>query len=178
MDLDSLFADLENAFEAERRADLLAASHELAEAELGEVGLADRLCGAAGQRLQLAVRGGVVLAGVLLAVRGQHVLLREDSGTQALVPLRSVIAAWPLGLKAVSPEGGVHERSLRSLMRALVRRGVVVRLSLLGVELAGRPVRVGADHVDVVVAGGAAMGGGVNGRVSVALDAVDVLRLH
>ncbi|SPT53341.1 Uncharacterised protein [Actinomyces bovis] len=178
MDLDSLFADLESAFEAERRADLLAASHELAEAESGEVRLADRLRGTQGRRLQLAVRGGIVLTGKLLSVPGQFALLGEDSGAQALVPLTSVTAAWPLGLKAVAPQRSVSERSLRSLMRALVRRGAVIRIAMHGVELTGRPVRVGADHVDLMVEGGAALGGGVSGRISVALDAVDVLRLR
>lgn len=175
MNLESLFADLESVFEAERRADLAAAAHELAEAELGAVRLLERLRGACGRRVQVLLRGGTALGGLLLRVEEDLLLVQEDSGVQVLLPAAAVVAAWPLGAKAVAqePRRGV---GLRAAARALVRRGAVVRLTLLGSEVVGRPVRVGADHLDLVVDGGSPLGLGAGGRVSVALDAIDAVR--
>lgn len=175
MNLESLFADLESVFEAERRADLAAAAHELAEAELGSVRLVGRLRGACGRRVQVLLRGGTVLGGVLLRVEEELLLVRENSGAQALLPVAAVVAAWPLGARAVE-QGAARGPGLRAAARALVRRGATVRLTLQGAEVVGRPVRVGEDHLDLVVDGGSPLGVGAGGRVSIALDAVDAVR--
>ena len=69
MDWDAMIADLESSFDAERRADLVAQSAELAEAEHASIELVDRLRGSVGRLIHLRTRGGVPVDGVACRVR-------------------------------------------------------------------------------------------------------------
>ena len=58
MDWDLMLSDLESSFDAERRADLVAQSAELAEAEHASIEVVDRLRGSVGRLIHLRTRGG------------------------------------------------------------------------------------------------------------------------
>lgn len=174
MDLESLLTDLESSFEAERRADLSAQAVEVAQAEQAALSLSQRLRGAVGRTVHLATRSGAAVDGVLLHVRDDFVLVQEQA--QVLVPLAAVVAVWPLGGVALEPEARDRRVGLAAALRELARRRASVRLVLLGGEVVGRPVRVGVDHLDLVVDSAGSLGGGAGGRVSVALAALDVVR--
>ena len=159
MDWDAMIADLESSFDAERRADLVAQSIELAEAEHASIELVDR---------------------VACRVEPSYVLVDEGEGLQAVVPVSAV--ATVASLAGPAPRDGRRRPTLTALMREIARRGARVRLVLGSGEVVGRLVRVGADHVDVAVdpEGGIrsrrAPGVGGAGVVSVMTAAIEVLR--
>ena len=173
MEWDALFADLESRFEAERRADLAAQSAELAQAEAAAITLADRLRARVGHEIHLRTRTGHQVDGLVREACPAFVRVDEGAGVQALVPVAAVALAAPLAGLSV-PAGEVERRTgLAAAARALARSGARVRVLAAGGEVAGRIVRVGADHVDVLPD---AATGGVSGRVSIALAAVEVVR--
>ena len=179
MDWDALLADLESRFEAERRAEIAAQAADLAEAEIASLRVADRLRGALGRTVRLRTCGGVPVDGVLTRAEDGFVLVEEGDGLQALVPLGAVAAAGPL--PGPAPVGRTRQRAgLADALRGLARSGARVRVLLVGSELTGRIVRVGRDHVDVVVDGAPegvrSAAGAVQGAVSVALGVVEAVR--
>ena len=153
MDWDAMIADLESSFDAERRADLVAQSAELAEAEQASISVVDRLQGSVGRRIHLRTRSGVPVDGVVCRVEPSYVLV-----------------------------DGRRRPTLTALMREVARRGARVRLVVGSGEVVGRLVRIGADHVDVAVdpEGGVrshrAPGAGGAGVISVMTAAIEVLR--
>ena len=68
MDWDRMLSDLESSFDAERRADLVAQSAELAEAEHASIEVVDRLRGTVGRPIHLRTRSGAPVDGVLTRV--------------------------------------------------------------------------------------------------------------
>ena len=177
MDWDAMIADLESSFDAERRADLVAQSVELAEAEHASIEVVDRLRGSVGRLIHLRTRGGVPVDGVACRVEPSYVLVDEGEGLQAVVPVSAV--ATVASLAGPAPRDGRRRPTLTALMREIARRGARVRLVLGSGEVVGR---VGADHVDVAVdpEGGIrsrrAPGVGGAGVVSVMTAAIEVLR--
>ena len=108
MDWDAMIADLESSFDAERRADLVAQSAELAEAEHASIELVDRLRGSVGRLIHLRTRGGVPVDGVACRVEPSYVLVDEGEGLQAVVPVNAVATVASLagpapGTAAVGP---------------------------------------------------------------------------
>ncbi len=87
MDWDAMIADLESSFDAERRADLVAQSAELAEAEHASIELVDRLRGSVGRLIHLRTRGGVPVDGVVCRVEPSYVLVDEGDVVAAGTPL-------------------------------------------------------------------------------------------
>ena len=180
MDWDAMIADLESSFDAERRADLVAQSAELAEAEQASIAVVDRLRGSVGRLIHLRTRSGVPVDGVVCRVEPSYVLVDEGEGLQAVVPVSAV--ATVASLAGPAPRDGRRRPTLTALMREIARRGARVRLVLGSGEVVGRLVRVGADHVDVAVdpEGGIrsrrAPGAGGAGVVSVMTAAIEVLR--
>ena len=180
MDWDAMIADLESSFDAERRADLVAQSAELAEAEHASIELVDRLRGSVGRLIHLRTRGGVPVDGVVCRVEPSYVLVDEGEGLQAVVPVGAVATAMTLAGPA--PRDGRRRPTLTALMREIARRGARVRLVLSSGEVVGRLVRVGSDHVDVALdpEGGVrshrAPGAGGAGVISVMTAAIEVLR--
>ena len=177
MDWDAMIVDLESSFDAERRADLVAQSVELAEAEHASIELVDRLRGSVGRLIHLRTRGGVPVDGVACRVEPSYVLVDEGEGLQAVVPVGAV--ATVMSLAGPAPRDGRRRPTLTALMREIARRGARVRLVLGSGEVVGRLVRVGSDHVDVALD----PEGGVRARrtpgagiISVMTAAIEVLR--
>ena len=147
---EALFADMEAQLDAAAAADLAAEVADLTRAERATVGLLDRLRAAQGANVAILVVGGDTVAGILLDVAGQWVLV-GDGSRRALVPLSAVVAVRGLSIRSAPAAGEVARRlGLGSALRALSRDRVTVRIRADGAELAGRIERVGADHLDVV----------------------------
>lgn len=148
---EALFADMEAQLDAAQAADLAAEVADLTRAELATVELRDRLRAAQGTDLTVVVAGGGTVAGELLEVSAQWVLVGGGTG-RALVPLGAVVAVRGLAVRSAPATGEVARRlGLGSALRALARDRVTVRVTTDGAELAGRIERVGADHLDLAV---------------------------
>lgn len=146
---EALFADLEGRLAAAGSAAALADVPELTRAEHASVDLAGRL--RAADRATLLLRDGRRLSGLLVEVAGEWLLL-DVAGRQVLVPLSALVAVADLG-ERVTPATGVGRRlGLGHALRALARDRAVVQVATTAAVLVGRLGRVGADHLDVVVA--------------------------
>ncbi|MBW3068888.1 MULTISPECIES: Fis family transcriptional regulator [unclassified Actinomyces] len=172
MNWDSLLADLESRFDAERRADLAAEAAELAEAEVASLRLADRLHGAVGRTVHLRTRGGTSVDGVVSRAEEAFVLLTESEGMQSLVPLHAIALATPLPGPAPAPAG--RRPTIQAVLRRLARAGARVRVVFAAGEFTGRLARVGADYIDVIHDGAAP--GRAPGAVTIALPMIEVIR--
>ena len=149
---EALFADLEAQFDASDAADLAVEIADLTRAERATVELADRLRAAQGSHVTIVVAGGDAVAGQLLEVAAQWVLVGEGT-RRALVPLGALAAVGGLAVRSAPPGGGVARRlGLGAALRALARDRVTVRVATDGFDLTGRVERVGADHLDLAVA--------------------------
>ena len=80
MEWDALLADLESRFDAERRAELAAASADLAEAELAGIRILDRLRNAVGAELHMRTLSGFAVDGRLLRAGGEVLVIDEGEG--------------------------------------------------------------------------------------------------
>lgn len=163
--------DLENRFDAERRAQIAAQSVESAAADAALIRLVDRLRGRVGQKIRLRTRCGNDVDGVLAQMGDGIALIDEPDGLQAVVPLASI--ALVTGLAAAAPDPRRPLRAtLATVLRELGRRGSRVRLAMPAGDVVGRIVRVGADHVDLLDAAVA----GRPARISVAFAEIDLVR--
>ncbi|TFV81392.1 hypothetical protein [Blastococcus sp. CT_GayMR16] len=148
-----LFADLQAQFEAEEGAIEQAESASRTRAEVGASGLADRLRGAEGFPLVLGCRGAGTVAGVLVEVGADWLLVEDDGGRPTLVALAAVRSAAGLGRRTAAPEliGEVRGRlDLRRALRGLARDRSAVQIVLDdGSVLGGTLDRVGADYVEL-----------------------------
>lgn len=147
---EALFADLQGQWDAARREDDDARIADLAELEMGRTSVADRIRARVGLQLSIRLLDGSEASGVLLDAAPQWLLLRSVE-RRCIVPMSALVVAWPLG--AVAPEAGVVESRLgmTHVLRAVAREGVTVRIRAVGTDIRGRIVRVGADHLDVVI---------------------------
>ncbi|MDU0349824.1 Fis family transcriptional regulator [Actinomyces sp. MRS3W] len=174
MNWDSLLADLESSFEAERRADVAAQAADLAEAEIAGLHLVDRLRGAVGRPVHVRTRGGVAVDGVVKRVEDAFALLDEGEGIESLVPVAAIVLASPLPGPAPTPT--VRRRpGIQVALRGLARSGTRVRVVFAQGEATGRIVRVGADYLDLA-RDGVVTGPGASGTVTIALEAIEVVR--
>ena len=89
MEWDALLADLESRFDAERRAELAAASADLAEAELAGIRILDRLRNAVGAELHMRTLSGFAVDGRLLRAGGEVLVIDEGEGLRTLMPIRT-----------------------------------------------------------------------------------------
>jgi hypothetical protein len=148
-----LFADLQAQFEAEETAAEQAESASRARAEVGTLGIADRLGGALGLPLTLACGGAGAVAGVLVEVGPDWLLVEDDGARQCLVALAAIRSVAGLGRRTAAPEptGAVRRRlDLRRALRGLARdRSAVQILMDDGGLLGGTLDRVGADYVEL-----------------------------
>ena len=152
MEWDALLADLESRFDAERRAELAAASADLAEAELAGIRILDRLRNAVGAELHMRTLSGFAVDGRLLRAGGEVLVIDEGEGLRTLVPVRAIAVVSPLPGPAPVADparSGAGGPGLAAVLRTLARQGARVRLLLAAGEVVGRLSRVGADHVDV-----------------------------
>src|SRR5215210_8032645 len=92
-----LFADLRAQLdEAEAAADR-AESASRARAEVGAIGLAERLGGAVGRPIGVRCRGAGRVTGVLADLGVDWLLVEEDAGREVLVSAAAVLAVTGLG---------------------------------------------------------------------------------
>jgi len=148
-----LFADLQAQFEAEETAAEQAESASRARAEVGSLGIVDRLRGALGLPLVLACGAVGTVSGVLVEVGPDWLLVDDDGARQCLVALAAVRSVGGLGRRTVAPEpaGAVRSRlDLRRALRGLARDRSPVQVVLDdGGVLGGTLDRVGADYVEL-----------------------------
>jgi hypothetical protein len=148
-----LFADLEGQFEEHETAADRAESASRARAEVGAISLADRLRGSVGRPVSLRCRGAGQVAGRLVEVGADWLLLEDEQARSTLVALAAVRAVSGLGRQtAVSEDRGVVRArlDLRRALRALARDRAAVQVVLDdGLSLSGTVDRVGADHVEL-----------------------------
>jgi hypothetical protein len=173
---DSLFADLEAQLEGEQRAALDAEVAERVRIERGSVTLLDRLRAHVGSPLVLDA-GVAPVRGTVSEVGADFVLLDDEGGGYALVPLAALEGVAGLG-RAVAPAPGAVLRrlGLASALRGLVRDRAEVRLLTASTEVRGVPSAVGADHVDLVPLRPGDRDAAPAGARSVPLSALRVVR--
>lgn len=148
-----LFADLAAQFDEQETAAERAEWGSRARAEIGSVTLADRLGGSLGSPVSLRCRGAGPVAGRLVEVGVDWVLLEDDHARPSLVALAVVQAVGGLGRRTsvVDEASSVWARlDLRRAMRALARDRAAVQVVLDdGFVLSGTVDRVGADYVEL-----------------------------
>ncbi|MBX6389900.1 MAG: hypothetical protein IRZ08_13045 [Frankia sp.] len=156
---EALFADLEAQWEAAEAAELTAEVAERARREAGYLRLADRLRPAVGHPVRLDVSAGYpgpergTLAGRLVALGADWLLVAEATGAETLVPLRSVLGVRGLPGESAPPghEGRVGARlDLRYALRGLARDRSGCQVVLAdGRTVTGTVDRVGADFLEL-----------------------------
>ncbi|MFQ1001599.1 hypothetical protein [Modestobacter sp. SSW1-42] len=150
---EQLFTDLEAQFAARAAADERLDEPSRVRAEHGRVRLVDRLRGAVGSPVSLRCPGAGELAGRLVDVGVDWVLLADTGGREVLVATRAVAAV--AGLTAVTAgaagESAVDRHlDLRRALRGLARDRAGVQCLLAdGGVLTGTIDRVGADFLEL-----------------------------
>ena len=177
-----LFADLSAQWEeAEASAERLESASR-ARAEFGGVLLADRLRGAEGTRVVLRCRGAGPVAGAVVDVGPDWVLLVDERGAEVLVAAPAVLAVSGLGRRTAPPDeaGTVTGRlDLRWAVRGLARDRSKVQVVLVdGAAVTGTIDRVGADFCEIAEhpLDEARRGSAVQGVTAAALSALAVVR--
>lgn len=183
---DRLFADLEARFEDLADEQAAAEQADRDRVATGAVTVAQRLGGAVGRRVRVAVVGGGRHEGTLRRTGRDFLLLDDDLGRETLVALAAVTAVEGV-TAATAPE--VVDRptrlDLRRALRSVARDRAVVAVSTAGVgtgqgapQIWGTIDRVGADFIEIAVhpIGEPRRAGLVRGVVLVPLAAVGVVR--
>lgn len=147
---ESLFEDLEAQAEEDERAVRASEVVERTRAERAAVTLLDRLLAHHGQPLAWQLSDGEVLAGRLLDVGADWVMVA--SGAEWLLPLHAVAAVSGLSRMAEPGQQAARRLGLGVVLRGLSRdrSAVVVRIGG-GTLVRGTVDRVGADHFDLAV---------------------------
>jgi hypothetical protein len=194
---EALFNDLEMQWEAAEAAELAAEVADRTRREVARLRLVDRLRPCIGEALRFGTAGasptreGGALAGRLLALGADWLLIEEQGAREALVPARAIL--WVDGLSSASARPGHEGRlaarlDLRYALRGLCRDRAVLAVTLVdGALLRGLAHRVGADFLELTDAptdaeahwdGPSGPSGGRGGRRvrTIALDAVAVVR--
>jgi hypothetical protein len=177
-----LFADLEAQFIEAAAASDRAEDASRARLEMGAVRLSDRLRGALGHPVLLRCRGAGQVAGTLMEVGVDWLLLEDDTGREVLVSSGAVLAVGGLGRQtaAAEPDGAVRSQlDLRRAVRALARDRAPVQVVVEdGAVLIGTVDRVGADHLELAVheADLSRRSDAVLGVRAVVLDAIVLVR--
>jgi hypothetical protein len=177
-----LFADLQGQFAEQEMAEERAQWPSRVRAEVGAVAFVDRLGGAVGLPVALHCRGAGPLAGRLVEVGVDWLLLEDDRARSSLVALTAVRAVAGLGRRTAVAEdaGDVRVRlDLRRALRALARDRAPVQLVLDdGLQLSGTVDRVGADYLELAEhpAGEPRRAEAVRGVRAVVLDSIALVR--
>ena len=150
---EQLFADLEARFADQGAVEEQVEDASRARAEYGRLLLVDRVRGSLGQPVSLRCRGAGELAGRLVDVGVDWLLLVDEQGREVLVAGAAVTAVAGLGaVTAGDPlDGEVARRlDLRRALRGLARdRATVSCLLEDGGALSGTVDRVGADFLEL-----------------------------
>ena len=154
---DELFADLEGQLAAQQVAERDAEVADRTRRELSELTVLDRARASRGAVVRLRVSGVGEITGVLTEVGAQWLLVGEDSGQEALVPLAAVLSANGFGARSATPgsAGPVFARlGLGTALRRLAQDRAVVTVWLRdGSTVSGTIDRVGADFVELSALG-------------------------
>jgi hypothetical protein len=147
-----LFGDLEAEADAAERTALTLEVADRARAEFGRIRLVDRLRGATGHPVRCHVLGAGAIAGVLVDVGPDWLLLAEPAG-ESVVRIDAIGSVAGLGGYSAAPgsEGVVAARlDLRYALRRLARERAPVRVVLTdGTAVGGTFDRVGADFAEL-----------------------------
>ncbi|MGZ4610903.1 MAG: hypothetical protein ACXV2H_11660 [Actinomycetes bacterium] len=150
---DELFRDLESQLDAAGAAELAAEVADRTRREVATLSLVDRARGAVGHPVRVQLLGVGALAGMLLQVGAEWLLLRDAAGRDVLVPWSAVVTVAGLGVASGAPgEGGEVFRRLGLgwALRAVVRDRALVSLGLVdGSVVSGTLDRVGSDFVEL-----------------------------
>jgi hypothetical protein len=147
-----LFADLQAQFDEAEWAAERAESASRTRSEIGSVTFADRLRGAVGAAVVLRCRGAGQIAGALVEVGPDWLLVHDEHGRELLVATAAVGAVTGLTRRtaAADPRPVRVEVDLRRALRGLVRdRSAVCVVLDDGAAITGTFDRVGADFVEV-----------------------------
>ena len=148
-----LFADLEAQFDEAETAGVRAETASRIRAEVGAVRLDQRLRGAMGCSLSARCRGAGTVAGVLVDVGPDWLLLEQDLRREVLVAAAALTSVSGLTSRTAAPvdPGPVRGRlDLRWALRQLARDRSPVQVVLDdGAVLTGTVDRVGADFVEL-----------------------------
>lgn len=150
---DDLFRDLEAQLEAAEAAELAGEVADRTRREVAALRLVDRLEPGVGHPVRLQVAGCGQVAGTLVDVRPQWLLVDEAPGREALVRLDAVLGVSGLGARSSAPgrDGTVAARlGLAYALRGIARDRLPVTLWLAdGSIVAGTLDRVGEDFVEL-----------------------------
>lgn len=149
----ALFGDLEGQWEAAAAAELAAEVSDRTRREQAQLRLVDRLRPALGAVVAVTVEGPATVHGVLTSVGSDWLLLTEQTGREALVPVGAVLTVGGLVARSEPPhgEGAVVARmDLRYTLRGIARGRATVAVMLRGgTTVTGTIDRVGADFVEL-----------------------------
>jgi hypothetical protein len=149
-----LFADLEAQAEMFAQAERAGELDERVRGEVGATALVDRLRPAVGSAVRVRL-DGLVLAGELMRLGPDWLLLTSPSRQEVLVPLAAVLGIDGLGRLAAVPGtmGLAQSRlGLRYVLRGIARDRSTVRLALRDATALGATIdRVGSDFIEVAV---------------------------
>jgi hypothetical protein len=152
---DALFADLEAQAAALEAAERAAEIDERTRGEVGSLRVVDRARAAVGAPLRASLVGGHAVRGALDRAGPDWLLLADDRGADALVPLAGLVTLRGLGRYSATPHttGIVESRlGLRHVLRGLARDRASVRLLLAdGSTLGGTLDRIGTDFVEAAL---------------------------
>lgn len=150
---EGLFADLEAQAAALAQEQRAAEIDERTRAEIGALGLRERLRAAIGTALRLRLVGGATIAGELRRVGPDWLLIDEGAGREALLAIAALASIRGLGRYSAVPgsAGAVESRlGLRSALRGIARDRCAARVLLVdGSTIDGTVDRVGADFLEV-----------------------------
>jgi hypothetical protein len=150
---DDLFDDLEAQLGQLEEAELAGEVADRTRIEVSKFRLVDRLRPAFGHRLELTVAGRFSIQGTVVGVGNSWLLLREERGTEVLVPLDAITSVAGLGNISAAPgsEGTIAARlTLGHALRGVARDRSTVAVGLRDeVVLTGTIDRVGADFFEM-----------------------------
>jgi hypothetical protein len=150
---EALFADLETQAAALDIAERAVEVEERTRIEVGRIRLLDRLRPAVGADVRLRCSGDGGVAGRLVRIGPDWLLVREESGREAVVVTAGVLSVSGLGRMSAIPESEsvVESRlGLRHALRGIARDRSPVRISLCdGTTVDGTLDRLGADFVEI-----------------------------
>lgn len=150
---DGLFADLEAQAAALETAERAAEIEERARAEVGALGLLERLRGSVGLTVRIRAAGSLAVAGTLTRVGSDWLLVDEGMGREALLAAAGLTGVRGL-VRYSAPPGslGVVESRLRirHVLRGIARDRSGVRLHLSDGSTVDATIdRIGSDFIEV-----------------------------
>ncbi|MDO4258866.1 MAG: hypothetical protein Q4C87_05015 [Actinomycetaceae bacterium] len=152
MDLDLFLASISARFDADLREELNAQVEELADAERVAITLNSRIRSAFGGPLNVILRGGQRVRGIVVETGKDWVLIREGV-YHCLVHTPAIVAAYPLGAADARSGPTADGPGIGYLLRELAQEKIAVAIGHDAGEQSGIVGGVYADHFDVDTSG-------------------------